>query len=159
MKIILSFFLLLFANYNIGFAQDKAPVGEDWRISEDDANDMIARLNVCDLLHVCRNNSKVIDLNNEEYQWIVSQYSGIAKISLVDARYRSEDQDRYKRLRGITDTDKYKVKTYKTKLVKVELYSSGFLAGASSTLYYDCFSICPPPNDGSCGSGTVSAGR
>lgn len=139
--------LLIFAaGFTVSKAQGRAPAGDDWKLTYDEATGMLDRLYNCDMLHPCHNNSNVIDLNNEVYKWIISKYTGIAAISLVDARYRNNDEDRYKRLRGITEAGKSNVKGYKTKLVKVLFYSSaGNLSVAGTTIYYDCFTICPPP--------------
>lgn len=126
-------------------AQSRAPAGDDWKLTSEEAVGMLDRLYNCDILHPCHNNSNVVDLNNEVYKWIISKYTGIAAINLVDARYRNNDEDRYKRLRGITDAGKANVKGYKTKLVKVQLYSAGILSVAGTIIYYDCFTICPPP--------------
>jgi hypothetical protein len=139
--------MILMAGFISIKAQNRAPAGDDWKLTYDDAAGMLDRFYNCDILHPCHNNSNVVDLNNEVYKWIISKYTGIAAISLVDARYRNTDENRYKSLRGITDEGKSNVRGYKTKLVKVLFYSStGNLSIAGTTVYYDCFTICPPPD-------------
>lgn len=134
------------AGFIVTKAQGRAPAGDDWKLSPEEATGMLDRLNNCGILNPCRNNSNVIDLNNDVYKWIVAKYTGVAAITLVDARYRNTDEDRYKRLRDITDPGRSNVRGYKTKLVKVLFYSSaGILSVAGATVYYDCFTICPPP--------------
>lgn len=145
-KSILSF-LILMAGFMVAEGQGRAPAGDDWKLTTDEATGMLDRLDNCGLLNPCHNNSIVIDPNNDVYKWIISRYSGVATITLEDARYRNSDEDRYKRLRGITDAAKSNVKGYKTKLVRVQLNSTaGQLSVEGTVLYYDCFTICPPPD-------------
>ena len=94
--------LILMAGFIAAKAQGRAVAGDDWKLTDEEAAGMLDRLNNCGILNPCHNNSNVIDLNNEVYKWVVSKYTGIAAISIVDARYRNNDEDRYKRLRGIT---------------------------------------------------------
>ena len=137
--------LVIMAGFINSKSQGRAQAGDDWKLTSEEASGMLDRLYNCDLLHPCNNNSTVVDLNNDVYKWILSRYTGIAAITLVDARYRNNDEDRYKRLRGITEDGKANVKGYRTKLVKVLFYTAGNLSVAGSTIYYDCFTICPPP--------------
>ncbi len=118
-------------------------VGEQWRISDTIANRMIARLHQCGLFKPCHDNSKITDPNNAEYQWLVSNY-GRANITHVDARYRRKDQDRYRELRCITDEKKWKVRGYKTQLVKVTMVTGSMY---ETTNYYDIYSLKPPPEE------------
>ncbi len=85
-----------------------------------------------------------MDSNNVQYQWLDSTYSK-AEISHVDARYRRADQARYGELRGFRDKpEKYKVKGYKTKIIKVVLTTGSMFA---TTNYYDVYTIKPPPEE------------
>jgi hypothetical protein len=85
-----------------------------------------------------------MDSNNAQKQWLDSTYPK-AEISLVDARYRHADQRRYGELRGLRDTpERYKVRGYKTKIVKVVLTNGSMFETEN---YYDCYSIKPPPED------------
>ena len=139
------YLLVLFSiNFTVAKTQDRAPVGEDWKLTDEDKNGMLERLNECGLFKPCNNKSKVIDPDNENYKWILANYSNSAEISLVEARYRHEDIDRYRSMRGIEDSRKYKVQGYKTVLVKVVLLTGSMV---TITNYYDIFTIKPPPND------------
>ena len=139
------FILLLFiAGYNVSIAQGRAPVGEDWKLSAEEANGMLGRLNECGVFKPCKNNSKVIDPNNDEYQWIVNTYGSTCNITQVNARYRDDDEGRYQRLRGLPSS-RAQVKGYKTVLVKVEPRIQK--GAATETMYFDCYTICPPPSD------------
>jgi hypothetical protein len=125
----------------------RAEVGEAWKISDDAAQKMITRLDRCGLFKPCHNNSKIMDPNNEQYQWLIKEYRK-ENISLIDARYRHADQNRYGALRGMGDArEKYKVRGYKTQIVKVVLTNGSMFASEN---YYDCFTVCPPPEP--CGS-------
>ncbi len=122
----------------------RAEVGEAWKISNEDAQKMISRFNRCGLFKPCHNNSKIIDPNNEQYQWLVKEYRK-ENITLIDARYRHADQRRYGELRGLRDSsEKYKVRGYKTQIVKVVLTNGSMF---DSENYYDIYSIKPPPED------------
>src|SRR5688572_3350093 len=160
MQKLLCFLFLMGCFYQNIQSQARAKPGEEWQLTEEQKNGMLARLTDCGLFDRCNDNSRILDPENDVYQWIVAKYPD-AKITLVDARYRTVDQDRYRRLRNIQETDKYQVRGFKTQLVKVELTAAnqtGSLSGipAAVTIYYDCFTICPPPHDGGCGSPTGS---
>lgn len=116
---------------------------ENWKISDTIAQKMIKRLNSCGLFKPCRDNSKVIDPNNENYLKLVSAY-GKENVTNVDGRYRHADRHRYCELRGFEDHKRCKVKGYKTQIVKVELPTGSMFA---VTNYYDLYTIKPPPEE------------
>ena len=144
MKKLLCYVIVLIFSYSITNAQ-RVAAGDDWRISEEDAKGMMGRLKECGVFKPCKDNSKVVDPQNEVYKWIVATYSATCNISTFEGRYRDQDEERYKRLRGLGNSEKAKVKGYKTLIVKVEpMRQKG---AGSGTLYFDCYTICPPPSD------------
>jgi hypothetical protein len=125
-------------------SERRAEVGEAWKISNEDAEKMISRLNRCGLFKPCYNNSKITDPNNDQYKWLENEYRN-ATITTIDARYRHADQRRYGDLRGLRDSsEKYKVRGYKTQIVKVVLTNGSMFETEN---YYDSYSIKPPPTD------------
>jgi hypothetical protein len=139
--------ILSMFSYNAILAQGpKPPNDPDWKLTNKVFKEMRERLHQC-FLRKCRTPVITDGSTNEVYKWILATYKGKATITLVDARYRKEDEERYKKQRGLTDPDAYEVHGYKTKLVKVELTMQAIL---TDPLYFDCFSICPPPDNGTC---------
>ena len=144
MKHILCLVVLLSLNFIEAKSQERAPVGEEWKLTESDKKGMLDRLNECGVFKPCNNNSKVIDLENDQYKWIVANYGETSNITTVEARYRKEDEDRYARLRGFGSAEKGKVKGCKTMIVKVEPKRK--LGSMDDIIYFDCFTVCPPPD-------------
>lgn len=144
MKKLSCFLLIIIICVSFAKAQ-RVPPGLDWKLTDDEASEMLERLSECGVLKPCHNSSKVIDPNNDVYNWIVSTYGGNSNITKIDARYRDNDEDRYKRLRGITDSKKAKVRGWKTLLVKVEPPMAK--GSQAEVMYFDCYTICPPPSD------------
>ncbi len=143
MRKLLSFLFIFIFSCSVSKAQRTA-AGESWKLSPDEASGMLGRLNECGVFKPCHNSSKIIDPDNDVYRWIVNTYGSSCNISQVSARYRDDDEGRYGRLRGFTDT-RVKVRGCKTTLVKVEPRIQK--GGASETMFFDCYTICPPPSD------------
>ena len=87
-------------------------------------------------------------VNNGVLNAIHKRYN-VVSYRWVPARYRDEDVERYKRARKITG-NKAEVSGYETMLLEVTVRgsTSGFAGEVEdNVLYFDLYTICPPPNN------------
>jgi hypothetical protein len=141
-----AFFVFIFEGCNSNQSSQKAftnpsSKASDWKISSGIATAMIqsAQQQKCDTF-------VIIDSNLSIKSAIDSQYSpGQYSRSLITARYVTQaDEDRYRHLRGINaDSARGKVKGLCNKIYVLKSLSA---TADESTVYYDIFTVCPPPD-------------
>lgn len=137
--------------------------GEGWIIKEHVHNRIEKRFNKCGWLKKCYTTKK-FEQGDLEYNYLCSTY-GKVNVDSELVRYRHADQNRYRRLWGLTrGSDTGKVKGYNTKIYKVTINTTDYdikqpgkknninsVQSLTSTTvnYYYAYKICPPPM-GSC---------
>ena len=161
MKIILMLAItsILFASCAEPALPDKiSDVTKNSAISESTAKKMIRHFKDCS--GEC-NTTENIWTRNDTLNIILTDLKreyGVAGYVLLDARYRKEDEKRYKKLNRISEQAQ---ETHSRKEGDVADYTTKILMVTTSDgdyKYFDVVSICPPPN-GCNGESTGSAQR
>ena len=118
----------------------KTPAGEDWKVPDNAAPKILARLNKCGCFKRCRE-SAIVEKNDSVYQYVINKY-GKDNVREVPARYRHADQNVYAQLWGIKPhSDTTKVKGYRTYILEVTIPNK------SVAIYYYYAKLCPPPSN------------
>jgi hypothetical protein len=119
----------------------KTPAGEEWKVPDNEAPEILARLNKCGCFKRCRE-SAIVEKNNSVYQYVIKKY-GKENVMEVAARYRHADQKNYAKLWGLNPkSDTTKVKGYRTYILKVTTSDK-----STATYYYYYVKLCPPPSN------------
>ena len=142
-----------------GFAKPSTPLPDSWidkwKVDDTVAQRMINYLDSCDA--DCHDESTTTTLAEDNLDRRIARELeregyGNLSITFVKARYTDGQAKKYKKNRNLDDA-KGNVKGYKTMLLVV-IPGSGDTGGVSfasfhmaSAMYFDVYTICPPPTD------------